>query len=254
VPYGSKATITLPDSSKVVLNAGSKLSCKEGFGKSHRILNLIGEGYFKVAKNKNLPFVVHAGNLDVKALGTEFNVKAYPEDAKIEAILIHGSIQVSKTAEQKGKPLVLLPKQSLVYNKTLDRFELNISPDKDNHLKENSTSDQSISNLVISNTNIDPIIYTSWKEPSWKIYKLTLSELAVELERKYDVNIQFGNDALKKITFTGTLPDISLEQVLAAIRLISPIEYKITGKQVKLTENENLIPEYKQYYKSTEQN
>jgi transmembrane sensor len=256
VPYGSKATVTLPDSSKVVLNAGSKLICKEGFGKRHRILNLIGEGYFKVAKNKNLPFVVHAGNLDVRALGTEFNVKAYPEDKNIEAVLIHGSIQVNKIAVQgkEKKPFVLLPKQCLVYNKEADRFEINIHVITNPHEKAKSLADLKAPDVVVSETNIDPVIYTSWKENAWTIYRMDLSDLVVEMERKYDVNIRMDSEALKKIKITGTLPDISLEQVLAAIRLISPIEYKVNGKQVDLTENKNLIPEYKQYYRNTDSN
>jgi transmembrane sensor len=256
VPYGSKATVSLPDSSSVVLNAGSKLTCKEGFGKTHRILNLVGEGYFKVAKNKELPFVVHAGTLDVTALGTEFNVKAYPEDNNIQAILVHGSIRVNKTLLQREKeqPVVLLPKQSLVYDKKSDRFKINIAVEKDKQVTEKLSSNVDGVKVVISKTNIDPVIYTSWKDEAWTIYSISLSELAVELERRYDVNIHFGSEALKKIKFTGTLPNISLEQVLAAVRLTSPIEFKINGKQVELTEERYLLPAYKQYYRNSEQN
>jgi Fe2+-dicitrate sensor, membrane component len=254
VPYGSKARITLPDSSRVVLNAGSKLTCNEGFGKTNRNLILVGEGYFTVSKNKRLPFIVHAGGLDVRALGTEFNVKAYPEDKKIETILIHGSIQINKTlsAGKREKPLVLQPKQSLVYNKISDRFEVNIPVEKNNDSAPKPLFDLNAPNVTISKTNIDPVIYTSWKEKSWTIYSVNLSDLAVELERKYDVSIHFNSEVLKKIKFTGTLPDISLEQVLAAVRLTSPIEYKIKGKQVELSENKDLIPSYKQYYRNTE--
>jgi ferric-dicitrate binding protein FerR (iron transport regulator) len=107
------------------------------------------------------------------------------------------------------------------------------------------------SKVVISETNIDPVIYTSWKGESWTINSLPLSELAVELERKYDVNIQFSSEALKNIRFTGTLPDISLEQVLAAIRLTSPIEFKINGKQVQLIEEKNMMPAYLKYYRNS---
>jgi ferric-dicitrate binding protein FerR (iron transport regulator) len=256
VPYGSKATVFLPDGSKVVLNAGSKLTCNEGFGKTNRDINLVGEGYFNVAKNKKLPFLVHAGNLYVRALGTEFNVKAYPEDKNIEAILIHGSVQINKM-ESKGtdeKPVVLLPKQSLIYNKVSDHFQINIAVEKGSQAIEKPVPATTTSKIAVLKTKIDPVIYTTWKEPAWTIYRLDLSDLAVELERKYDVTIQFGSEALKKIKFTGTLPDISLEQVLAAIRLTSPIDFKIKGKQVELTEDKDLIPAYKQYYRNSEPN
>lgn len=251
VPYGSKATVSLPDGSKVILNAGSKLTCREDFGKTNRNLDLSGEGYFSVAKNKAIPFVVHAGDLSVRALGTEFNVKAYPEDEKIEALLIHGSIEINKTVKQtkNDKPVVLMPRQSLVYHKTSNHFQLTI-PKEENLAEKNITPTDTHSVSIVKST-VDPTIYASWKEESWSIYRVTLADLAVELERKYDVRIRFGNESLKKITFTGTLPDVSLEQVLAAIRLTSPIEYKIKGKKVELTEEKNLIQAYKHYYRNT---
>jgi ferric-dicitrate binding protein FerR (iron transport regulator) len=254
VPNGSKATVILPDGSKVVLNAGTKLTCNAGFGKTNRNLNMVGEGYFDVAKNKKLPFLVHAGNLFVKALGTEFNVKAYPNDKNIEAILIRGSIQVNKLASHgiEEKPLVLLPKQCLIYNKKSDKFQINIPVLNETRIAEKPVSIPHDTAVVILKTKIDPVIYTTWKEASWTIYRLDLSDLATDLERKYDVTIHFGSESLKKIKFTGTLPNISLEQVLAAIRLTSPIEYKVQGKQVELTADEKLMPSYKQYYPDTE--
>jgi len=253
VPYGSKATVQLPDGSKVELNAGSKLVCKEGFGKTHRMLNLVGEGYFKVAKNRNLPFVVHAGNLDVKALGTEFNVKAYPEDKNIVAILIHGSIQVNKTLinGKEEESVLLMPKERLVYDKKSDRIEINVPTEKEKQIVKNQPHTILDTSVLVSKTNIDPAIYTTWKEESWTIYGLTLSELAVELERKYDVKILFRSEELKQIKFTGTLPDISLEQVLSAIRLISPIEFQIKGKHVELLEDKKMMPTYLKYYKNS---
>ena len=251
VPYGSKAKVTLPDGSKVILNAGSKLTCKEGFGKTHRLLSLTGEGYFDVAKNKSLPFIVRAGDLFVKALGTEFNVKAYPEDKNIEAILIRGAIQVNKTEAKENKPLTLMPKQSLVYNKSSDHFQINITDEKVKKSAEKQplpiTASPS-SNVEIFKTAVDPAIYTSWKDTSWIIYHTELSDLAVDLERKYNVKIHFDSDVLKHIKFTGTLRDESLEQILSAICLASPVEFKIKGKQVELTENKKLIKAYEQYF------
>lgn len=256
VPYGSQSTVSLPDGSKVILNAGSKLTCNEGFGITHRKLNLVGEGYFIVAKNKNLPFVVHADNLDVKALGTEFNIKAYPEDKTIETILIRGSIQVNKV-NAKGKeksPLVLLPEQTLLYNKKTDSFELNIAFVKDKPVPDKPLPAPAALKVAFHKTVVDPVIYTSWKDSSWTIYQMNLSDLAIQLERKYNVRIHFCSEDLKKIQFTGTLRDESLEQILAAIRLASPIEYSIKGKQVELDENKDLMSAYKQYYHIKAQN
>lgn len=254
VPYGSKSTLSLPDGSKVILNAGSKLTCKEGFGRIHRELKLIGEAYFDVAKNKELPFKVFAGNLCVRALGTEFNVKAYPEDKDIETILVHGSIQINKTENNTNNPLILKPKQRLVYNKASEYFQVAVAVEENSN-KENTPLPESNSPKVIyEQSNVDPVIYTSWKDESWNIYRMSLLELAVELERKYDVKIQFESVPLQKIKFTGTLRDESLEQILAALRLIAPIEFEVSGKQVKLMENKNLMKVYKEYYRDSESN
>lgn len=249
VPYGSKSTVILPDGSRVVLNSGSRLTCNEGFGKTHRNLNLVGEGYFTVAKNKDLPFFVYAGNLNIRALGTEFNVKAYPEDKVVETILVHGSIQINKTSNKgvNEKLLILEPKQVLVYNKLVDSIHVNGIQGTE-ILNKNSMPASSLPEVVFAKTNIDPVIYTTWKDESWKIYRKNLEELAVELERNYDVKIHFKNELLKKIKFTGTLKDESLEQVLAAIRMAAPIEYKINGKIVELSENKELMQNYKQYF------
>jgi len=250
VPYGSKSTVVLPDGSKVVLNSGSRLTFKEGFGTIHRFLNLVGEGYFTVAKNKNIPFIVHTGYLDVRALGTEFNVKAYPEDNKIEAILIHGSIQINKTTRKgkEDKSVVLLPKQILVYNKIIDSIRVNAPIDQKIFTQKKHSPLPKPANVMLLKSEIDPVIYTSWKEDSWKIYRKDLIDLAVELERKYDVKIHFETETLKRFKFTGTLRNESIEQVLAAMRLASPIEYKVKGKMVELNENKELMKQYLQYY------
>ena len=87
-PLGSTSEIVLPDSSRVWLNAGSRIKYTTTFNQNNRMLYLEGEGYFRVAKNKQLPFVVDAYGFEVKAIGTEFNVKAYKEDAIIETTMV----------------------------------------------------------------------------------------------------------------------------------------------------------------------
>jgi transmembrane sensor len=251
VPYGSKSTVVLPDGSNVILNAGSKLTYNNEFGYKHRNLKLLGEGYFKVAKNKALPFIVHTDNITVKATGTEFDVKAYPEDKTVETILVEGSVEVNKTLKKATgtKPLVLMPNQSLTYNKESDHITINVAINSKNQQKEEKlTTTSPISDVMITKTEVDPVIYTSWKEARWKIYKKGLSELTKELERKYDVSIRFDSERLKAIKFTGTLRDESLEQVLAAISIAFPIEYKIMGKNVELTENKEQMRFFDQYY------
>jgi len=147
------------------------------------------------------------------------------------------------------KPLVLMPNQSLTYNKESDHITINVAINSKNQQKEEKlTTTSPISDVMITKTEVDPVIYTSWKEARWKIYKKGLSELTKELERKYDVSIRFDSERLKAIKFTGTLRDESLEQVLAAISIAFPIEYKIMGKNVELTENKEQMRFFDQYY------
>ena len=103
VPYGAKSTIHLTDGSEVILNAGSKLEYTSLFGRNAREVSLEGEAYFTVTKNPKKPFIVKTSGLTVKAYGTEFNVKAYPEDEIIQATLIKGHIGVQKTISANNK-------------------------------------------------------------------------------------------------------------------------------------------------------
>src|SRR5687767_10483603 len=93
--YGSRTDIVLPDGTKVWLNAGSKLTYDKSFGEVIRNVKLTGEAYFDVVHNSDKPFVIHTTAMDIKVLGTEFNVKSYPDERTAEASLIRGSIEVT---------------------------------------------------------------------------------------------------------------------------------------------------------------
>ena len=93
---GSRAQFTLSDGTAVTLNAGSKLKYDNRFGIKDRIVQLEGEGYFKVAKDTKRPFIVKTSHLNVMALGTAFNVKAYSDDKTIETTLVEGSVKIEE--------------------------------------------------------------------------------------------------------------------------------------------------------------
>ena len=99
VPLGAISEIILPDSSQVMLNAGSTIRFRSDYNSNNRDIQLQGEGYFKVAKNENLPLIVNTGNLKIKAVGTEFNVKAYPDEGIIETTLVSGIVEISKEGQ-----------------------------------------------------------------------------------------------------------------------------------------------------------
>jgi len=101
-PLGARSEIRLNDGTEVILNAGSSLKYRSDYNLHNRDLVLEGEGYFKVAKNVNLPLVVNAGNINIKATGTEFNVKAYSDEGMIETTLVTGEVDLSvRTVENQ---------------------------------------------------------------------------------------------------------------------------------------------------------
>src|SRR5450432_4202977 len=110
---GSKTHLVMPDGTLVWLNAGSRLSYDRNFGASFREVTLTGEAFFDVARNVERPFVIHTARIDIKVLGTRFNVKSYPTDPTTEATLIRGSIEVS-IKDRPSEKIILKPNEKLV--------------------------------------------------------------------------------------------------------------------------------------------
>ena len=235
VPLGSKSEIVLPDNSKVWLNAGSKLRYPVDYGQKTRDIWLEGEGYFIVAKQAEKPFTVHTSLSNIRALGTEFNVKAYPDENRVETTLIKGKVTVEK-GEAGGtieRPVLLNPGQKLLVSSDAEAVVQELQPD--------TRPEESLPATAIQPEKPKPVVKqlspdiasaeVSWKERNWRIESEQLQDLAVKIERRYDVSIQI-DEALKSYRFTGTIKDESLEQVLHAMQLTAPILYKVEGKMV----------------------
>lgn len=253
VPRGAKAHFVLMDGTIVTLNAGSKLRYNSLYGVKDRVVELEGEGYFKVAKNKNKPFIVKTSFLNVRALGTEFNVKAYGSDRTIETTLVEGSVEVERNNKNSNSDkVILVPNQKLTYYKDKE-FLKQEEGSSDENKKDNSgeiviEEPQTARELVKEDVMVEPLI--SWKENRWIIDKLDLSKFAVELERKFDIQINFGSERLKSFRFTGTFLNEPLEQVLKVMSITAPINYEIKGRKVTLTEKEDFERIYKKLYEN----
>jgi ferric-dicitrate binding protein FerR (iron transport regulator) len=242
VPLGAKSTITLPDGTKVWLNAGSRLSYPANFEKKSREVYLEGEAYFDVRhySRKNL-FVVKTSDITIKVYGTQFNVKSYPDENIIQTTLVKGSVAIeTNSGSQSGKAIFLKPNQTATFVKfTTTSHEQNSKiiqdfPDSSKKVNEKI--------LIAPLKNPEPII--SWKDEKWIIEGEKLEQLAIKLERRYNVKISFENESLKQYKFSGTLKDETFEQVLKIIMLSAPIVYDIEGNRVKFIED----PYYKRKY------
>lgn len=251
VPFGSRVLFTLPDGTEVTLNAGSRLKYDNIFGITDRVVNLEGEGYFKVAKDSERPFTVKTSHISVVALGTEFNVRAYSDNKTIETTLVEGSLRIENITDDPGEEvLVLKPNQKVTYIKessTIADETINSeSVLDDKSVPEPVKKTIQVPELITEDVNIEPII--SWKDNKWIFEQKCLSQIAIELERKFDVKIVFESERLKTVRFTGTILAEPIEQVLEVMSFSAPISYKLKGRVVTLSEKEGFDKLNKRLY------
>ena len=235
-PYGSKSVLTLPDGSRVWLNAGSKIRYAGNFNRKKRELFLEGEAYFQVQTNPKKPFNVNAAGISIKATGTKFNVRAYSDENFIETTLIEGKVVVNR--QQAGKePVEMKPSQKLTFFKN---GNTSVNDKKTENEAARSTAEikpVQIAEVKLS-SNVETAVYTSWKDEEWIIQHEKFSSLAVKLQRRYDVLIKIDDERVKDFSYSGKLKDETLEQVMNVICQTSPLSYKVNGKTVNVWFNE----------------
>ena len=224
VANGERKSFQLADGSLVTLNAGSKISIDKNYGQSDRDIYLEGEAFFDVKHNTALPFVVHTTAMNVKALGTAFNVKAYPGERLSEAALIRGLVEVTLN-ENDGRKLLLHPNQKVQWDANNSSSSSSLSAND-----ENKTESNRLKHLI------QPLKTTEGgdiKEVAWTSNKLifddeTLGDIAVVFERWYGVKINFADDDVRNIRFTGTFQKEELRTVLDLWRESKKFTYTVT--------------------------
>lgn len=225
VPLGSRSKIQLPDGSKVWLNSGSTLYYNTRFFDKQREVTLIGEAYFDVVK-KHTGFSVNANDITVNVLSTEFNVKSYAEENTIETTLIKGTVEIcSKNKDYIKDPVSLVPKQKLIYYKTGDASQ--------EHKGASNIPEGIKGNyFIVKDVNLDPV--TSWKDGKLIFEGERLESLVPKLERFFNVKIIVKNYEIMDYKFTGTINEVSFEEVMRALAAVAPIKFKINKDQVIL--------------------
>jgi transmembrane sensor len=220
---GCKSTIELPDGTKVWLNADSRIKYDENYGKENRELTLTGEAYFDVAHDAKKPFILHTGKMDIKVLGTAFNVKAYPGDGITEAALIRGSIEVTFPGRPQEK-LILKPRDKIsILNKEANTV-------KDTARPSYAVSDERPA-IMVSSIQYAPVdsavIETAWVNNKLIFRKKTFEELSRDIERWFNVTIQVKDTSILSKQFTGTFSNESITDALEALSLSYPFHYKL---------------------------
>jgi transmembrane sensor len=243
-PLGARSMIKMPDSSQIWLNAGTSITYNQDYGQQTRTLNLNGEAYFKVAKDSLHPFIVNTQDIVVRALGTRFNVKAYPEEKTISATLEEGKIDI-KILSMAGKigGVLLKPKDKFIYHKEIKETEKYIESAEDK-VKPEETRPIKLKDVNIL-SNVRTELYTSWKDSRWIIYREPLMNFAPMLERRFNLKIIFDDEQLKKYKFTGTIENETVDQILSALRLTAPLDYQINKDTVRLILDLNTREKFK---------
>ncbi len=233
---GSKSKVQLPDGSVVWLNAGSKLTYNKDFGIETREVTLTGEGFFDVTKNKEKPFIISTSSIKIKVLGTAFNVKAYPEDKQTETSLIRGSIEVTIRNRPNDK-IILTPSEKLVVENDIARLE------KETRKVEKKTGNIARTELPVINTlmSINKLKYnpvdSTVAEIQWVNNKLvfrdeSFNELAVKMERWYDVQIDITDPRISEERLNGIFESETIIQALEALKEFIPFQYEKNGNKI----------------------
>lgn len=233
VSKGSRSKIQLPDGSQVWINSGSKLTYPKTFADNKRELTLDGEAYFEVVRDTAHPFVVHTSGIDIKVLGTAFNVKAYNAEPVIEATLVHGSIEVVKKDQQNnGSMIMLKPHEKLIFYRYAE-------PDKRDQ-RANVTVTEPADNSSITIKPISKnIADTDIVETAWVYNKLIFEDekfedLAGRMEKWYNVKITIEDSKLKNNKITGSFINETIDEALKELQFLVPFRYAIEANEVKI--------------------
>ena len=199
VPSGQRTELILSDGTKVWLNSGTRLEYPTSFGTDRREVRLHGEGYFDVARNEDLPFIVHTQKYDVEVLGTVFNVVSYDNpDIPFETSLISGSVRISSGSE-KAEAIVLKENQYAV-----------------------EVADGSLQMAPLSDFE-----QFSWKDGVLSLTDVTFSELIAEFGKYYDVTIELKNPSLADKRCTGKFRNTDgVVHSLNVLKILIGFEYE----------------------------
>ncbi|HJV19225.1 MAG TPA: FecR domain-containing protein [Sediminibacterium sp.] len=234
VGHGSKSKIQLPDGTQVWLNSGSKLTYEGSFKGGLREVALDGEAYFDVTRDPEHPFIVHTSGVDIKVLGTAFNVKAYDVDQTIEATLIHGSIEVVDRFQPDAPKVMLKPHEKIVFNKSRHGAAPKTG------LPVETRPEQPVSTSTILVTPLPKhIADSSILETSWLYNRISfddekMTDVAIKLERWYDVRIRITDDKIKNYRISGAFIDETIDEALRDIQLLIPFKYEINNKTITI--------------------
>lgn len=205
IPKGGEYQVVLADGTKVWLNSASRLIYPPSFmGKERRVV-LSGEAFFDVAHDAERPFIVETSRMNVKVLGTRFNVNDYDDNEEVSTTLVNGSVEIVSGGQQAFR---LVPgEQAYGKENELEKREVNVR------------------------------LYTSWIDGKFLFNNTELEEIAKQISRWYDVEIFFSSENVKKVRFTGAIVKFKpLDDLVRMIESTSQVRFSVKGKTIVISE------------------
>lgn len=244
---GEKSYLALADGTRIWLNSETTFRYPSRLDSKNVEVYLDGEAYFDVAKNPKRKFIVKAASLDIAVLGTSFNVKSYSSDNTIETTLEEGKISITG---KMGKllikdPVILMPNQQATFIKDIHEYEIKAIRDPaderietPDHIEKKSIKKIDKPEILYSE-KIDSKLYTSWKDGKMIFKSTRFKDIAVQMERWYDMKIEITDEKLKDIKYTGVFEKETIEQALYALSLSFPFHYEINQNKITISKAES---------------
>ncbi|MGV8133682.1 MAG: FecR family protein [Mangrovibacterium sp.] len=204
---GQISKLILPDSSVVWLNSGTQIKYPTDFARKKREISLEGQAFFQVKRNTEMPFKIFCRDVEVRVLGTSFNIDAYPEEREIKVVLETGKVELLKSSDNKFK-YRLDPGQRLIYNRVSD-------------------------DVAIREVELDR--YVKWKDGILIFRKDPMSEVVPVLQRKYNIDLEMAIPNLDNYLFTATITDEPLSEIIKSIAFTCRANFKIIKDADKKT-------------------
>ncbi|WP_215222589.1 FecR family protein [Echinicola shivajiensis] len=207
VPYAKRFEVILPDGSEVTLNAGSSLTYPTSFDDMEtRSVTLSGEAFFKVKKDADQPFIVKADLMNIRVLGTEFNVSSYPEDPLVQTALVEGKVSIyGNESEYEDTAYILRPGELANWDKDSEKIQIN-------------------------KTELD--MYTAWLNGKIIFRNVAFPNIIKKLERHYDVEIVNSQGAFETEYFSASFDVETIEEVMETFKKAYGLQYEINGNKI----------------------
>ncbi|MEH0153337.1 FecR domain-containing protein [Limibacter armeniacum] len=203
MPSEMQTEHVLPDGTKFWLNANSTLEYPESYSSEKRLVHLNGEAYFQVQKDPTHPFRIEMEGMEIEVLGTEFNVRAYNTENLAQVDLLEGKVRL----KTRGKIIQMKPGQSLLYNKTNERFEAK---------------------------RLEEDILGVWRNGEIAFRRMNLEAIAMRLSKYYGYEFTFSDSFLKKGLYTARFQDKKLAEILLTLSQTGGFEFKIDDEKQKV--------------------